>query len=86
MGVYSQLISGVINDYAEVTFVGTNSVDVTDASAFQSGDKVLLIQMKGATITTGNVPDFGTITNQNSAGVFEFILVSALIIIFSPFL
>ena len=74
--VFSQSISGIVNAYAEVTSVNVNSVELIDASAFQTGDKVLVIQMKGATITTGNVPGFGTITNQNSAGVFEFAIVS----------
>ena len=68
----AQNISGVVNTYINVTNVGINSVTVSNASNYAVGDEVLLIQMKGATITTGNVPTFGTVTALNNAGNFEF--------------
>ncbi len=69
---YNQSISGVVNSYTEVTSVSTNSVQVASTLGFLEGDKVLVIQMKGATITTGNISDFGIITSLNNAGNFEF--------------
>jgi len=68
----AQTISGTVNSYTSVTNVSINSVTVSNASSFNVGDYALLIQMKGATITTGNVQAFGTITNPNNAGNFEF--------------
>ena len=70
--LHAQNISGVVNAYINVTNVGINSVTVSNASNYAVGDEVLLIQMKGATITTGNVPTFGTVTALNNAGNFEF--------------
>ena len=69
---YNQSISGVVNSYTEVTSVSTNSVQVASTLGFLEGDKVLVIQMKGATITTGNISDFGIVTSLNNAGNFEF--------------
>jgi gliding motility-associated-like protein len=71
-GLNAQNISGIVNSYVNVTSVGLNSVLVSNASNFNVGDEVLLIQMKGASITNGNVQAFGTITNLNNAGNFEF--------------
>ena len=68
----AQNISGIVNSYSNVTNVTINSVAVSNATPFNVGDYVLLIQMKGATITTGNIQAFGTITNLNNAGNFEF--------------
>ena len=69
---YNQSISGIVNSYVEVTGVSANSVNVVSTFGFSEGDKVLLIQMKGAAITTGNISDFGIITSLNNAGNFEF--------------
>lgn len=68
----AQNISGIVNSYSNITNVALNSVTVSNASPFSIGDYVLLIQMKGATITTGNIQAFGTISNLNNAGNFEF--------------
>ena len=75
---YSQSISGVVNSYTEVTEVSSNTVNVMSTFGFLEGDKVLLIQMKGATITTGNNSGFGTITSLNSAGIFEFGIIESI--------
>lgn len=70
-------ISGIINDYAAVTDVnvdavcGFNEITVDDASAFSIGDSILIIQMQGATIGTGNNAAYGDITSLNSAGRYE---------------
>ena len=67
-------ISGVINTYTEVSQVDltANSVTVSSATGFNIGDKVLLIQMQGATINQSQSASFGTITNANSSGNYEF--------------
>lgn len=75
---YCQSISGVVNSYSEVTSIGVFSIDVINNSNFQVGEKVLLIQMKGASITTGNNSGFGTITSQNEAGHFEFLSIASI--------
>ncbi|MDD7885296.1 gliding motility-associated C-terminal domain-containing protein [Flavivirga sp. 57AJ16] len=85
-------ISGVINDYQAVsgiTFPGCgpcntsaaclNAITVGDVSAFSIGDKVLIIQMKGATINTTNTSSGGTITDIGNAGNYEFFTISNII-------
>ncbi len=74
----AQNISGTINTYTNVTNIVTNVVTVGSAAGLSVGDKVLLIQMKGATITTGNVAGFGTITGYGNAGNYEFLTVAAI--------
>lgn len=74
----SAQISGVINQYTPVTAVTCNQVDVVDASFLSVGDRVLIIQMKGATINTTNSANFGTITNYNNCGNYEFATVAAI--------
>ena len=66
-------ISGVVNEYAIVTGIDycTATVSVNNTSAFSAGNRVLLIQVKGAEINTSNTAAFGTITNLNSAGLYE---------------
>jgi len=67
-------ISGVINDYAGVTNIDypTNVITVTSATNFSVGDRVLLIQMQGASIDQSQSSSFGTISSFNNAGNYEF--------------
>jgi gliding motility-associated-like protein len=67
-------LSGVVNDYTEITGFDPckNALSVTNAGAFNIGDTVLMIQMKGAVIDTTNTAAFGTITDYKSAGNYEF--------------
>src|ERR1700741_1996507 len=74
----AQSISGTINIYTNVTGIATNVVTVGSAAGFSVGDKVLLIQMKGATITTGNIPASGTITAYGNAGNYEYLTVASI--------
>ncbi|MCS6824373.1 MAG: T9SS type A sorting domain-containing protein [Cytophagaceae bacterium] len=66
-------ISGVINNYTKVTAVNTgcNSVTVNSVAGFSAGARVLIIQMKGATIDVMNGPTYGNITAINNAGNYE---------------
>jgi len=73
-------ISGVINIYKHVTKIGPGSDNVTlsDVNSIQTGDTVLLIQMKGAIIL---VPESGTYGyNQDfvgAPGLSEFLIVQS---------
>ncbi|WP_264791811.1 cadherin-like domain-containing protein [Aureispira anguillae] len=69
-------ISGVVNSYTNVSSINLStcesSITVGDASLFAPGDRALIIQMKGANIDQTNTASFGSITNYNSAGLYEF--------------
>jgi hypothetical protein len=74
----AQNISGVVNTYRKVLWIDSASgrAKLSDVSGFAglNGRKVLLIQMKGATISGGaNINDagFGDITSIGSAGFYE---------------
>ena len=75
---YAQSIGGVVNAYVAVTSINQNGVNVTSSQGFSVGDKVLLIQMKGATISTGNNATFGQIQSYGDAGNFEFTNISSI--------
>ncbi|MEO7922235.1 MAG: PKD domain-containing protein [Chitinophagaceae bacterium] len=67
-------ISNIINDYTPVLALDpcNNKITVENATAFNVGDTVLMIQMKGAVIDSTNTALFGTITNYKNAGNYEF--------------
>ncbi len=74
----AQNISGVVNTYRKVLWADSASgrVKLSDVSGFAgyNGRKVLLMQMKGATMNSGSsISDasFGTITSIGSAGYYE---------------
>jgi len=71
---FSQQIGGVINTYTPVISFGAcqNKIIVEDASTFNTGDTVLITQMKGAIIDSSNTSNFGTITDYKNAGNYEF--------------
>jgi gliding motility-associated-like protein len=71
-GSRAQSIGGIVNIYTAVTNVSPNSVTVASSNGFLVGDRVLLIQMKGATINQTNTASFGQIVSLGSAGNFEF--------------
>jgi len=70
--LHAQSIGGIVNTYTAVTNMTPNSVTVSSAAGFTVGDRVLLIQMKGATINQTNTASFGQIVALGSAGNFEF--------------
>jgi len=74
-------ISGVINQYYKATAIinyGTynsssySGVTLENITGLSVGDKVMIIQMKGATITTTNNSTFGNISSLGNAGKYEF--------------
>ena len=66
-------ISGVVNTYVAVTAVDytQHEVTVTNSAGYSVGDKVMLIQMNGATIDETNTASFGDVTAVNDAGNYE---------------
>jgi len=78
---FSQNISGVINVYQNVTKYTfcRNSVLVPNSTNFSSGDKVLLIQMKGAVIDISNTINSGTILSYGNAGNYEFAIINNIV-------
>ena len=72
--VYGQSISGIVNSYYQVNTVNTvaNSLTLNTTAGLSNGNKVLLIQMKGATINTANSAAYGDVTALGDAGNYEF--------------
>ena len=71
---YGQVITGTLTYTQTVaTAVNANNAGFTvmDASGFAIGDQVLVIQMKGAIISTANSSAYGNVTDYNGAGSFE---------------
>src|SRR5437868_6693872 len=69
----AQNISGVVNAYYKVTAINTASSTLTLSSTagLSAGMKVVIMQMKGATIDITNTATFGNITAINNAGNYE---------------
>jgi len=65
-------IAGIINSYASVTSIVGLDLTVSSVAGFSIGDKIMIIQMKGVSISTGNTSSYGDITNYNDCGHFEF--------------
>lgn len=74
-------IGGVVNKYVTVTEVipCDSLVRVGNQLTLKAGDRVLLVQMKGAKISSSNDPNFGTITDIASAGAYEFLTIKEVI-------
>lgn len=65
-------IGGVYNTYAKAIEIPTNCKIIVDTpSSFQSGDKILIIQMKGAVINRGDSAAYGDIISYGEAGNYE---------------
>jgi hypothetical protein len=66
-------ISGVVNSYYEVIeyIPAKNCMRVTNPAGLSPAFKILIVQMKGASITTNNDASYGAITSLNDAGNYE---------------
>jgi hypothetical protein len=66
-------VSTTINDYTPVLAFNQcdNKITVEDATKYNPGDTVLIIQMKGGEIDSSNNSLFGSITNYKNAGNYE---------------
>jgi len=69
----SQSVSGVINTYHKVTAINTltNTLTVSSPAGLSPGQRILIIQMKGATINVTNSASFGNMVAINNAGNYE---------------
>ncbi|HJS54695.1 MAG TPA: hypothetical protein VJ765_09135, partial [Chitinophagaceae bacterium] len=64
-------ISGIINTYHSVLAISTTAAKLDNVSGLTYGNTVLLVQMKGATISTVNNSTFGDTSSLNYAGNYE---------------
>ncbi|MEI6409728.1 MAG: T9SS type A sorting domain-containing protein [Bacteroidota bacterium] len=67
-------ITGIVNIYTPVFQINCNNslLTVGSTAGFAAGDKVLLIQMQGATVDLTNTQNFGDILDPGYAGNYEF--------------
>src|ERR1043165_464613 len=70
---HAQSISGVVNNYAKVVAIDAcrNTLQVVDTAGFSRGDRVLIIQMAGATIDQSNSKSYGSVLKTGGAGTYE---------------
>src|SRR5678810_714917 len=71
--------SGVVNSYYKVTGInyGQSGLKLDNVNGLAVNDRVLLIQMKGATVNTTNSSSFGSVSSMNNAGNYELATVCA---------
>src|SRR5690349_7830443 len=71
--LHAQNISGVVNTYYKVTAINaaSSTLTLTSTAGLSPGMKVVIMQMKGATIDITNTATFGNITAINNAGNYE---------------
>ena len=76
-------VSGIINRYTPVSIVSkglcSDTLLVDSTIGLQKNDRVLIMQMKGASIVTSNTASFGDIISYNDAGNYEFTTVDTVI-------
>lgn len=84
-------ISGQINSFARVTAVTTNTITIdnvslatspsgaTVTSEFGNNKKIMIVQMKGASISTANDANFGNLTALDNAGNYELITIQNIV-------
>lgn len=70
-------IGGTINLYTPVTSIGCSQLSVASSAGFAAGDRVLIIQMKGAGIDTSNTSQFGNVIQYNNSGNYEFATIAS---------
>jgi Secretion system C-terminal sorting domain len=66
-------ISGIVNSYYKVVEIipAKAGIRVANITGLNMNDKVMIIQMKGATVKTTNTTTFGDTTGLNNAGNYE---------------
>jgi hypothetical protein len=82
----AQSISGIINIYTPVTAIppcnpclpSCNTITVASTTGFAPGDRVLLIQMKGAQLNQTKTSNFGNIGSYDVAGNYEKLIISSI--------
>jgi GEVED domain/Secretion system C-terminal sorting domain len=69
-------VSGTINAYQPVTAICLSDISIPTPTTFAVGDKVLLIQMRGATIDITGTTTYGDVTALNNCGKYEFLTIA----------
>lgn len=68
-------ISGIVNSYTKVLEIKLECqrtvLKVSSTTGFQTGDRVLIVQMKGADIDISNTSTFGTVRDYRNTGNYE---------------
>lgn len=66
-------ISGVVNNYYQVVEIipAKACVRVSSTAGLVTNKRILLVQMKGASVNTSNTSAFGDTTSTNEAGFYE---------------
>jgi PKD repeat protein len=69
----AQSLSGIINSYAKViaSDLCTAKLTVSDTTGFRTGTRVIIIQMDGASIKSGNNASFGQVEDMGMVGKYE---------------
>src|ERR1700754_3356304 len=74
---WSSPTSGQVNFYAPVLSICQNEFTVSSTNGFEKGDKIMMIQMQGASADLTDTESFGNITNLNSCGKYEFLTIKS---------
>jgi len=66
-------IGGIVNTYHKVTGVNytQSGVKLDNVNGISVNDRVMIVQMKGATVNTTNTNSFGSVSSLNEAGNYE---------------
>lgn len=66
-------ISGIVNSYYKVNGINysESGLKLDNVSGISTNDRVMIIQMKGASVNTTNSSSFGSVTSLNDAGNYE---------------
>ncbi len=74
-------IGGVVNKYAGVTAIDycNNNITVDDVSPFFMGQKIILIQMAGASVDGSATTAYGDIQNYNNGGNYEVQVIKSIV-------
>jgi len=70
--ISAQPTGRIINIYTPVVTIDSCFITVESSSGFSVGDRVLIIQMQGATANSSNTDAFGSTTDLHDVGNFEF--------------
>lgn len=73
-GTTAQTITGVVNAYTAISSYDSQCgcLNVSSVKGFAKGDRVMIIQMQGASVNSSMTPLFGSVNNYGQAGKFEF--------------
>lgn len=78
---YGQDLSDIVNRYTNLRSFNASGCQATlrvgSTSGFAVGDRILIMQMKGASADLNDSPSFGRLTSIGNAGRFQFATISA---------